>query len=114
MRYPPTALPLNWEYEATAPGTYQFSCHYVSADGGPEMTIAMIDDYRNRAIDKNYLKMTCLPIGLIISGGLFLWTYLKRNTELVKNCRVAHQWRICFEWDDGAPGPSNVEIVDYH
>jgi proteic killer suppression protein len=28
--------------------------------------------------------------------------------------RVNLQWRICFEWPDGAPGPSNVEIVDYH
>ena len=28
--------------------------------------------------------------------------------------RVNDRWRICFEWPDGAPGPSNVEIVDYH
>ncbi|MDE2466679.1 MAG: type II toxin-antitoxin system RelE/ParE family toxin [Alphaproteobacteria bacterium] len=28
--------------------------------------------------------------------------------------RVNQQWRICFEWLDGQPGPSNVEIVDYH
>lgn len=28
--------------------------------------------------------------------------------------RINQQWRICFEWPDGAPGPSNVEIVDYH
>jgi toxin HigB-1 len=28
--------------------------------------------------------------------------------------RINDQWRICFEWSDGAPGPSNVEIVDYH
>jgi proteic killer suppression protein len=28
--------------------------------------------------------------------------------------RVNHQWRICFQWPDGAIGPSNVEIVDYH
>ncbi|MGH6636328.1 MAG: type II toxin-antitoxin system RelE/ParE family toxin [Gammaproteobacteria bacterium] len=28
--------------------------------------------------------------------------------------RINEQWRICFEWPDGAPGPSNVEIVDYH
>jgi len=27
--------------------------------------------------------------------------------------RVNDQWRICFEWADRAPGPSNVEIVDY-
>lgn len=28
--------------------------------------------------------------------------------------RINRQWRICFEWPDGADGPSNVEIVDYH
>ena len=28
--------------------------------------------------------------------------------------RVNQQWRICFEWPADAPGPSNVEIVDYH
>jgi proteic killer suppression protein len=28
--------------------------------------------------------------------------------------RINMQWRICFEWPRGAPGPSNVEIVDYH
>jgi proteic killer suppression protein len=28
--------------------------------------------------------------------------------------RINDQWRICFEWPDGVPGPSSVEIVDYH
>jgi proteic killer suppression protein len=28
--------------------------------------------------------------------------------------RINMQWRICFEWQQGSPGPSNVEIVDYH
>jgi proteic killer suppression protein len=28
--------------------------------------------------------------------------------------RINDQWRVCFEWNDQAPGPSNVEIVDYH
>jgi proteic killer suppression protein len=28
--------------------------------------------------------------------------------------RINDQWRICFDWPDGAPGPSHVEIVDYH
>jgi proteic killer suppression protein len=28
--------------------------------------------------------------------------------------RINEQWRICFEWPDGSPGPTNVEIVDYH
>jgi proteic killer suppression protein len=28
--------------------------------------------------------------------------------------RINDQWRICFEWAAGSPGPTNVEIVDYH
>ena len=28
--------------------------------------------------------------------------------------RINRQWRICFEWRDGAVGPSSVEITDYH
>ena len=28
--------------------------------------------------------------------------------------RINDQWRICFEWPERAPGPANVEIVDYH
>ena len=28
--------------------------------------------------------------------------------------RINEQWRICFQWPEGSPGPSNVEIVDYH
>ena len=28
--------------------------------------------------------------------------------------RVNSQWRLCFLWPDGQPGPSEVELVDYH
>ena len=28
--------------------------------------------------------------------------------------RINDQWRICFEWPEDMPGPSNVEMVDYH
>jgi len=28
--------------------------------------------------------------------------------------RINDRWRICFEWPERAPGPLNVEIVDYH
>src|SRR5215217_1670963 len=28
--------------------------------------------------------------------------------------RINGQWRICFEWPDGADKPFNIEIVDYH
>ena len=28
--------------------------------------------------------------------------------------RINDQWRICFLWPDGSPGPTRVEIADYH
>jgi proteic killer suppression protein len=28
--------------------------------------------------------------------------------------RINRQWRICFDWPDGQPGPGSVEIADYH
>jgi proteic killer suppression protein len=28
--------------------------------------------------------------------------------------RINDQWRICFAWPNGSPGPIDVEIVDYH
>ena len=28
--------------------------------------------------------------------------------------RINDQWRICFTWPEGANGPEDVEIVDYH
>ena len=28
--------------------------------------------------------------------------------------RIDRQWRVCFTWNQGATGPSDVEIVDYH
>jgi len=28
--------------------------------------------------------------------------------------RINDQWRVCFEWPKGSPGPVSVEIVDYH
>ena len=37
-----------------------------------------------------------------------------RFEALTYSIRVNDRWRICFEWPDGASGPSNVEIVDHH
>lgn len=28
--------------------------------------------------------------------------------------RINSQWRLCFEWPEGALEPFNIEIVDYH
>jgi toxin HigB-1 len=39
---------------------------------------------------------------------------LKGDRKGQYSIRINDQWRICFEWTEGAPGPSSVEIVDYH
>jgi proteic killer suppression protein len=39
---------------------------------------------------------------------------LRGNRAGQYSIRINAQWRICFEWREGALGPSQVEIVDYH
>jgi proteic killer suppression protein len=39
---------------------------------------------------------------------------LAGNRKGQYSIRINIQWRICFEWPQGSPGPVNVEIVDYH
>ena len=39
---------------------------------------------------------------------------LKGDRKGQYSIRINDQWRICFEWSQGATGPHNVEIVDYH
>ena len=39
---------------------------------------------------------------------------LKGDRKGQYSIRINEQWRICFEWPQGSPGPVNVEIVDYH
>ena len=39
---------------------------------------------------------------------------LKGKRKGQHSIRVNDQFRICFEWPEGSPGPTNVEIVDYH
>jgi len=39
---------------------------------------------------------------------------LKGDHKGQYSIRINDQWRICFEWPKGSPGPIKVEIVDYH
>lgn len=39
---------------------------------------------------------------------------LRGDREGQYSIRINDQWRVCFEWPGRSPGPSNVEIVDYH
>ena len=39
---------------------------------------------------------------------------LKGERKGQYSIRINDQWRICFDWRDGASGPSRMEIVDYY
>ncbi len=39
---------------------------------------------------------------------------LKGKRKGQYSIRINDQWRVCFEWPDRSPGPTSVEIVDYH
>jgi len=39
---------------------------------------------------------------------------LKGTRKGQHSIRINGQWRICFRWPRAAPGPMDVEIVDYH
>ena len=39
---------------------------------------------------------------------------LKGDRKGQYSIRINDQWRICFEWPEKSPGPTDVEIADYH
>lgn len=39
---------------------------------------------------------------------------LKSDRKGQYSIRINDQYRICFEWPEKSPGPTNIEIVDYH
>jgi proteic killer suppression protein len=39
---------------------------------------------------------------------------LKSDRQGQYSIRINDQWRVCFKWPKGSPGPVNVEIVGYH
>ena len=39
---------------------------------------------------------------------------LSGDREGQYSIRINRQWRICFDWREGADGADSVEIVDYH
>ncbi len=64
------------------------------------------------------LKLDRLEAAVILSDLAGLpgnrFEALKGDRKGQYSIRINDKWRICFEWLEGAPGPSNVEIVDYH
>ena len=39
---------------------------------------------------------------------------LRGNRKGQYSIRINDRWRVCFQWPMDEPGPSKVEIVDYH
>ena len=39
---------------------------------------------------------------------------LKGSRSDTYSVRINEQWRLCFTWPPGSPGPENVTIEDYH
>lgn len=62
-------------------------------------------------LDRLEAAVTLLDLAVLPGNRLEM---LKGNRRGQYSIRVNDQWRVCFDWRDGAPGPSNVEIVDYH
>ena len=64
------------------------------------------------------LKLDRLEAAVVLSDIAVLpgnrFEALRGNRKGQCSIRINDQWRICFEWPEAAPGPSNVEIVDYH
>lgn len=55
--------------------------------------------------------VTLAELGMLPSNRL---EALHGNRDGQFSIRINSRWRICFVWEKGAPGPSEVEIVDYH
>jgi proteic killer suppression protein len=55
---------------------------------------------------------TCLKDLAALPGNRF--EALKGDRKGQYSIRINDQWRICSEWPEGAKGPSDLEIVDYH
>jgi proteic killer suppression protein len=64
------------------------------------------------------LKLDRLEAAVLLSDLAVLpgnrFEALRGNRKGQCSIRINDRWRICFEWPEAAPGPSNVEIVDYH
>ena len=58
------------------------------------------------------MKMDRMEAATSVPGNRF--EALKGDRKGQWSIRINDQWRIAFEWRDGAKGPSNIEIVDYH
>ena len=67
---------------------------------------------RKAELKLDQLEAATSLLDLSLPGNRF--EALKGDRQGQYSIRINDQWRICFEWPKGSPGPVNVEIVDYH
>lgn len=75
--------------------------------------VAAFDGFRRKAEMKlDQLEAATQLADLRLPGNRL--EALKGDRRGQYSLRINDQWRICFEWPARSPGPTEVEIVDYH
>ena len=62
-------------------------------------------------LDRLEAAVTLTDLAVLPGNRLERW---KGDRKGQYSIRINDRWRICYEWTEGASGPSNVEIVDYY
>jgi proteic killer suppression protein len=90
---------------------YRDKATAVFAAGGRVRQFAGFDRQAWRRLEVLDAATSLADLGALRSNR---FEALKGDRAGQYSVRINDQWRLCFTWNDGEPGPSNVEIVDYH
>jgi proteic killer suppression protein len=80
------------------------------ASGGHVKSLSGVERSARLKLDRLEAAMTLADLA-VLPGNRF--EALKGDRKGQYSIRINDQWRICFTWKDGSPGPADVEIVDY-
>jgi len=81
------------------------------AEGKRVKAFSGIDRQAQRRLDRLDAATSLRDLAALPGNRLEVLTQDRQGQYSI---RVNDQWRICFEWPSGSPGPVNVEITDYH
>jgi len=76
--------------------------------------VKQFEPFRHQAENRLFRLETAVSLGELAALRGNRLEKLSGGRKGQWSIRINDQWRICFRWPDGTPGPSNVEIVDYH
>jgi proteic killer suppression protein len=72
------------------------------------------EPFRRQAEKRLRILDAALSLGELAALNSNRLEALKGDRKGWYSIRINDQWRICFKWPLDEPGPSSVEIVDYH